>query len=815
MSVAKRYAAQHAAAKKHAGHYTARHAADKKATRRHTARHAAAKKAKTRLVSKGALSKDLGQNAFFLVTVVLMTIYLVWRVAFTLPLHDGLWQAIFGVLLVVAEITTAMTTFELYYRKSIRGRGALELPEILPEDYPDVDVFITTHNEPAALLYKTVNACTFMEYPDPRKVHIYLCDDGNRPEIAQLAAELRVGYLGLAENRHAKSGNLNNALAHTSSPLIATFDADMIPRHTFLQKTVPYFLLPRYLREEDGAWRPRTPDEMDETERIGLIQTPQYFYNLDLFQYNLFAEKHIPNEQDFFSREVNLLRNSSNAAAYTGSNAVISRQAMEEIGGFPLKTITEDFETSIRLQKEGYITYATNEVQASGLSTTNIPAMIRQRTRWGRGVIQSIQNTHAVFTPKLPFSARISYLNAFLYWWSFFNRLIFVLAPILFALFDFRVVNCALWQLLVFWLPSYLFYSTSMRFLSGNLRTQRWSQVIDTIMAPFLIVPVALETLGIHQRRFQITSKVKSTAGAKIIWYALPHILLAALSLAAIVRFVWGKYGMALLYSCVILFWLGYNMVALVYALFFMLGRPSPRQFERIAAQEPLTVQAGGRTIPAVSVDLSDAGMQFHIEQACYFPADEPFLIQMVCGPYRAALSAQLVYVRHVPDGWNYAVRIQPQDESSRRQYAQILYDRPPVLRTEIDPWSTAYDDITRNILRRVQTSHAESRKTPRILLGREIFLEDGAHGYFYDFNYHYFSVGHFVPAADRPDGLYRLCFPDGTVLLLHRTGTPANHPDAELFELLNLDALLSAGADFNELFACLPAENRQTAKPL
>lgn len=96
----------------------------------------------------------------------------------------------------------------------------------------------------------------------------------------------------------------------------------MIPRSIFLLRTVPYFLIP--------------------DSRIGLVQTPQSFYNQDLFQFNLFSEKDIPNEQDFFSREINVLRNATNTAAYTGSNTVILRAALEEIGGFPYDTVTED-----------------------------------------------------------------------------------------------------------------------------------------------------------------------------------------------------------------------------------------------------------------------------------------------------------------------------------------------------------------------------------------------------------------------------------------------------------------------------------------
>lgn len=482
------------------------------------------------------------RNLFLAVSMILTIIYLVWRLLCTLPIHDGVLQVIFGLLLIFAEIVTCFTTFELYYRKYKSDELVLPLPEVPLSEYPHVDVFIATHNEPLDILYKTANACTFMDYPDKEKVHIYFCDDGNRPAVAQLASELNIGYLGLANNQHAKSGNLNNALAKTGSPLIATFDADMIPQHTFLMKTVPYFFLPTYLQDEEtGLWRKRTEEELDKDYKIGLIQTPQSFYNPDLFQFNLYSEGSVPNEQDFFSREVNTMRNSSNAIAYTGSNTVIARQAMEDIGGFPIHTITEDFEVSIRIQQEKYITYATSEVQAAGLTTTDFKSMIKQRKRWARGIIQSLQNTKAIFSPKLSAAGRVTYLCSYLYWLSFFNRIIFILAPIMFALFDFRVVDCTFEQLLIFWLPSFFFYSSSFRFLSSRVRTNRWSQTIDTIFAPYLIICVLLESIGIRETKFKVTSKERTERSDFL--YATPHIILIVLSVLAIIRFVSGKYG--------------------------------------------------------------------------------------------------------------------------------------------------------------------------------------------------------------------------------------------------------------------------------
>ncbi len=676
------------------------------ATKKRTSARAAAKQKRRLLDRQHTKKKDA---LIFGVTVVLMTVYLLWRLFCTLPLDQGVPQMVFAVMLLIAEGVTTMTTFELYWRKLRADTGTLQMPVIPPTAYPDVDVLIATHNEPVDVLYKTACACTFMDYPDKSRVHIYFSDDGCRPEVKALARRLGIGYIKCENNEHAKSGNLNNALAHTTSPLIATFDADMIPRRTFLMDTVPYFALPDYIRDDQTqAWRPRTEDERDPKLKVGLIQTPQSFYNLDLFQFNLYAEDKIPNEQDFFSREVNQMRNSSNACAYTGSNALISRAGMEEIGGFPYHTITEDFETSVRLQMAGYITYATDKVEAHGLSTTDVRSMMRQRIRWARGVIQSTQNTHVIFSRKLPLSARITYLNGFLYWWSFFNRIIFILAPIMFALFDFQVVNCDLWQLLIFWLPSYFFYSKSMKLLSSNVRSQKWSQIIDTTLAPSLIIPVAMETLHIREKKFKVTSKKKETSNSRSLWNVLPLVLLAVLSIAAIVRFVWGKYGMALVYSSVIIYWLCYNLIAILYAIAFMLGRDMPRRSTRIEVDEAAEVSWEGGRLAGRTRNMSDEGVLVHLEGT--LPEDVHTCELVVTSKlYETRLHARIVRTWNDEDAPSdapatfCAMEVEPVDEEARRQYVQIMYDRDPGIIEEMDSWNTTYDDFVRIVRLRLK----------------------------------------------------------------------------------------------------------------
>ncbi len=636
----------------------------------------------------------------FVTATVLMIIYLTWRLLFTLPLEDGIPEVIFGVLLWLAEAVTTFTTLELYYRKVQDQSGRLVMPVIAEEDYPDIDVFIATHNEPEDILFKTASACTFMEYPDKSKVHIYFCDDGNRASVKELADSLGIGYIGLEGNKHAKSGNLNHAMECTNSPLIATFDADMIPVHTFLMNTVPYFLLPEYTIDwETKEWRRRCEGRRDKKLKIGLIQTPQSFYNLDLFQYNLYGENKIPNEQDFFSKEVNLMRNSSNASAYTGSNTVLSRQAINEIGGFPYHTITEDFETSCRMQMAGYITYATDIVGAHGLSTTDVPAMMRQRVRWARGVIQSIKNTGAIWTPKLPLTARITYLNAFLYWWSFFNRIIFILAPIMFALFDFRVVNCTLWQLLIFWLPSYFFYSQSMKFLSSNIRNQKWSQIIDTTFAPALILPVFLETIGISETKFKVTRKEKTTNSTGGFRYGLVHLALIIMSILAIIRFTRGKYGIALVYSAIIIYWLCYNLITLLYAFAFIAGRKLYRKTDRIHVEADVTIELDDGTLTCKTKNLSDEGALFFIAGAEEEqPLPDSFTAVIKTDGYKAKVTCNCNGSWLNKAGFFFTANVRPVDLKNRQQYVQILYDRDPGIVTKMDMWDTTYDDFLRRL---------------------------------------------------------------------------------------------------------------------
>ncbi len=730
---------------------------------------------------------------FWLMTVT-SVIYILWRLFFTLPLHAGIVSLIAGIALFAAEFISMLEAVIHYICMS--KDKAPEFPVIPESEYPHVDVLIATHSEEPELLFKTINGCKHMEYPDPSKVHIYLCDDNDRPEMAKLAQKMGVGYFGLSGNKLAKAGNLNNALSKTDSPLVVTFDSDMIPRSSFLMKTVPYFFLPEMILE-DGVWRKRTEEELDPDYKIGFVQTPQSFYNPDLFQFNFFAERNIPNEQDYFFKEVNIGRNSSNSAIYAGSNTLISRRALEEVGGIRTKTITEDFATGIDIQAKGYTCFAIDEVLASGLAPDDFPNLLKQRQRWGRGCVQIIRSSRFLFG-KLPFLSKLSYLSCLLYWWTFLRRIVYILSPILFTVFGVLVVRTELWGILLIWLPSYLVYNHSLRLLSGKVRDQKWSNIVDTILCPYMILPILAETFGIRMRTFVVTSKEKTgTRSAKII-YAIPHLILLAASIVGIYFSIERLMLYKNILGLVVLFWLCMNTYFLTMAVFFLLGRINYRSSERFQAEIPVTFSVGTRTVHGTTCDISENGLSFVTDFPEFLHGIVDF--ELRDGKWAARVSGEVVQVGQFGNQWKYGVKLAELPFEEKQNYAQIVFDRLPTLATEIK--TSAAKDLMVFFKRKTASSVLSQRKLPRIPLDASLKTDSGETVHVSNYNYQYMMITGTVPGP--AFDLYM----GNTVLHLKKTPASVGGKDT-LFEIENWEAR-SCSPELHEALSALLLEKQE-----
>lgn len=667
--------------------------------------------------------KKLVQNFMVYFTIFTSFIYITWRIVRTIPFEYGLFSTICGIVLLAVEI---VGFFEMVVHFSQLSNVVVpKKAQVEPEAYPDVDIFISTYNEPTELLYKTINGCLHMDYPDKSKVHIYLCDDGHRDEMGILAKQMGITHLVRDTHQFAKAGNLNHALSVTNSPYIVTFDADMIPRHDFLTACMPYFL---------GE------------EKIGFLQTPQTFYNPDLFQYNLYSEKRIPNEQDYFYRDVQVMRNASNTVIYGGTNTILSREALVEIGGFYTGVITEDFATGMVIQSKGYQCYAIRESYACGMAPEDLKSLIKQRQRWARGCIQTGRKVNILFRKGLSIEQKISYITSITYWYGALKRFIYIMAPILYSVFNVIVVKCTLWEVLVFWLPMYLLNNAVLRKLSGNIRNTRLTNIYETILFPSLLPAILLETFGISQTTFNVTkkdSKQKLSGNGRM--YRLKNsivlLILLILNVIGLGRCVYETFRQGTVMYIIIMFWLLVNLFNLIMSVFFMNGRQSHRQYERFEREVDCVISYGSRMIRAKTNNVSENGISVVLSFPEYIPISEEVIVRMATKRYVTSWKGRVANVINVNDKWKYGFEITDIEEADKREMLQIVYDSEPTLPKEIEAGLSTVDDLMINIRNRAALNEYFSRKLPRVELNNYVETSLGQKVLLRDFNYEFLTV--------------------------------------------------------------------------
>src|SRR5215813_7405256 len=137
-----------------------------------------------------------------------------------------------------------------------------------------------------------------------------------------------------------------------------------------------------------------------------------------------------------------------NASFFCGSCAVLSRRALDEIGGIATETVTEDAHTALRMQCRGWNTAYINIPQAAGLATESLAAHIGQRIRWARGMVQILRLENPLFVRGLTFSQRLCYFNATTHFLFALPRLIFLIIPLTYLLFG--MVNIYGYSLSIF-----------------------------------------------------------------------------------------------------------------------------------------------------------------------------------------------------------------------------------------------------------------------------------------------------------------------------------------------------------------------------
>jgi cellulose synthase (UDP-forming) len=480
------------------------------------------------MVGSGILIGRASRSA--LVTIALMVLslfatvrYAWWRIGAVLTFFNdpsNKWDWIDAVCIVVllsAESYAFIILF-LGFMQTIwpLKRPIVPLPEN-SEDWPRVDLLIPSYNEPLNIVRSTALAAMNVDWPAD-KLNIYILDDGRREAFREFAEDAGVGYITRDNNRHAKAGNINQALEKLDAPYVAIFDCDHLPTRSFLQVTMGWFL-----REE----------------KLAMVQTPHHFYSADPFERNLKQFRMIPNEGELFYGVVQDGNDFWNATFFCGSCAVLRRTALDEIGGIAVETVTEDAHTSLRMQMRGWNTAYINIPQAAGLATERLSGHIQQRVRWARGMIQILRTDNPLFAKGLKFAQRICYFNAMTHFLYAVPRLIFLTAPLVYLFFSRSNVPGFWAAILAYALPHLVLSNVTNSRIQGEHRHSFWNEIYETVLAPYILLPTLTALINPKLGTFNVTAKggfVQETYFDRRI--ATPFILLLLLNVSGLLMVI-------------------------------------------------------------------------------------------------------------------------------------------------------------------------------------------------------------------------------------------------------------------------------------
>jgi cellulose synthase (UDP-forming) len=527
-----------------------------------------------------------------IVSALLGITYLSWRLTQTLwlPAEMGMANQVWVIALWFVELLAFIEVgiFLLIMSRTNERSAQADAHEVRGRDsFTSVDIFIPTYNEPLDVLEKTIIGAMHLDWPNKT---IWILDDGRRKWLENYCLRHEVRYLTRPDNLHAKAGNLNHALQHSQGELICVFDADFVPFPAFVRRTVGFF--------DDPS--------------VGIVQTPQHFYNKDPIQTNLSISRDYPDEQRLFFDEMAASRDAWDAAFCCGSCSIQRRAALEAVGGVPTDSITEDLLSTLVMLRKGYRTLYLNERLSMGLAAESIEGFFVQRERWCRGAIQSL------FLPSGPLGPGLSLMQRVLFFptsWlvQYLVRLMLIAIPIIYLLTGMIPLYFKhLSDLIFYQAPVFLVFFLNIRWLVGG-KYMPLVSVAASVFASFRMFPTVLASLakpfGVP---FKVTPKGSSSISTRGAESFTLYLILGAivLTLIGLLINVVTEYAVVKFdeFYPIAVFWSVFNLMVLSLAALLCFEGPRYRKEERFDINEDTVIRIGEQTLPVELIDASVDG---------------------------------------------------------------------------------------------------------------------------------------------------------------------------------------------------------------
>ena len=517
--------------------------------------------------------KTLHRALLLMAAGVLAARYAFWRITetvapfgFTLDMLAS-WSLL---ALEMLALVGSASAFVIMSRVKFRSEEATKYAGWWGSKNPRVAILIATYNETLDVLERTIIGAKSLRYENKEVV---ILDDGRRDWLRDYCAKQGVRYVRRPDNKGSKAGNINYTLGLLASEFvppdfIAVLDADFVPHRGFISRSMALFHDPK----------------------VGLVQTPQHFFNADPIQHNLGLSRSYPDEQRFFFDHMQPARDGWGIAFCCGTSSMVRWSAVQDVGGFPTESITEDFMLTLTLQNSGWKTVYLDEPLTEGLAPEGLKEYVTQRARWCLGLMQIARSKLGPLGHnKLRLRDRWSVLDSIFYWMTTFPfRLAAIVYPLLYWFGNITVVDARLPDVISYFGAYYIWILVVLNILSRGMVVPILNDVSQLIGAIPITRAAVVGLIKPKGHPFSVTAKGGDRTKILVQWRMMaPFAVLLCLTLLGLVigifsdRFAFSDAGDG---KWVVLFWTIYNLFVLSVTIIACIELP--RQ-ERHIADEP------------------------------------------------------------------------------------------------------------------------------------------------------------------------------------------------------------------------------------
>jgi cellulose synthase (UDP-forming) len=287
---------------------------------------------------------------------------------------------------------------------------------------------------------------------------------------------------------------------------------------------------------------------------------------------------------------------------------------LQRIGGFPTDSVTEDYLVTLKMKSVGFRTVYLNELLSLGLAPEGLKEYVTQRSRWALGFAQICRGPLGPLRRGngLSLLDRISLIETFLYWSSNYSfRLLGIIVPILYWLFDLHAVHADVGQTLFYYLPYFVSQIVIMGWMAQGRVMPVMSDVTQLLAATQIVKAVAHGLLKPKGHKFHVTAKGGDRSRRFVQWPLLR--LFAAFLVLTIAGVIWAfllEDGSKLRDSSALcLFWSWYNILILALACLVCVEQPRLRSSDRLPVHDQVAmVDTGERASAYRILDISLGG---------------------------------------------------------------------------------------------------------------------------------------------------------------------------------------------------------------